>query len=142
VNSRRRGSDSSGHPLVCDAPLPSARPLLARVPILQGLYFVATGMWPVLSRRSFERVTGPKADFWLAQTVGVLVTGIGTVILVAERRRRITPEIQLLAVASATGLALVDVAFVARNRISKVYLLDALAEASLTAGWLARKSQG
>jgi len=99
-------------------------------------------MWPLLSRRSFERVTGPKADFWLAQTVGVLVTGIGTVILVAERRRRITPEIQLLAVASATGLALVDVAFVARNRISRVYVLDALAEAALAAGWLARRSQG
>jgi hypothetical protein len=121
--------------------LPPTRPLLTRLPILQGGYFLATGIWPLLSRRSFERLTGPKADFWLAQTVGVLVTGIGAVILVAERRRRMTPEIELLALVSATGLALVDVAFVARNRISKVYLLDALAEAALTAGWVARRSR-
>jgi hypothetical protein len=82
-------------------------------------------------------VTGPKTDFWLAQTIGVLVAGIGSAILLAQRRRRITPEIELLGIASAGGLALVDVTFVASGRISKVYLGDALAEAALVAGWLA-----
>jgi protein-S-isoprenylcysteine O-methyltransferase Ste14 len=32
----------------------------------------------LVSRRTFEAVTGPKADFWLAQTVGVLVACIGS----------------------------------------------------------------
>jgi hypothetical protein len=40
-----------------------------------------------------------------------------------------------LALTSAAGLALVDVYFVAQRRISPVYLLDAVAESALIAGW-------
>jgi hypothetical protein len=29
---------------------------------LQGTYFLATGIWPLVSRRTFERVTGPKVQ--------------------------------------------------------------------------------
>ncbi len=34
-------------------------------------FYVATGIWPVLSRRSFEAVTGPKREDWLVKTFGV-----------------------------------------------------------------------
>ena len=105
----------------------------------QGAYFVVTGVWPLTSRRSFEAVTGPKTDFWLAQTVGVLVAGIGGVLLLADRNRRVTPELRVLGVASAGGLALVDVVFSLRGRISKVYLADALVECALVARWLAER---
>jgi hypothetical protein len=105
------------------------------VPTLQGVYFIATGIWPLVSRRSFERVTGPKTDFWLAQTVGVLVAAVGTAILAAERRQRITPEVELLAVSSAGGLGVTGAVFAARGRISKVYFLDALIEGALVATW-------
>jgi hypothetical protein len=37
---------------------------------------------------------------------------------------------------SAASLALVDVAFVTRGRISKIYLADAAAEVALIAAWL------
>jgi hypothetical protein len=106
--------------------------------ILQGGYFLATGIWPLISRRTFERVTGPKADFWLAQTVGVLVTTIGVGLLAAEWRNRVTPEIELLAVASAGGLGLSESYFAARGRISIVYFVDALIEAAFVACWRAR----
>jgi glucose uptake protein GlcU len=102
----------------------------------QGFYFLASGIWPLMSRRSFERATGPKTDFWLAQTVGVLVATIGGVLLLAERRNRLRPELELLAAASAAGLGLVDLSFSLRGRISKIYLLDAAIEAALVAGWL------
>jgi hypothetical protein len=36
---------------------------------------------------------------------------------------------------SAAGLALVDVYFVVRGRISAIYLLDAAAETALVAAW-------
>jgi hypothetical protein len=113
-----------------------ARPTKSRTAQLQGVYFLATGIWPLLDRRSFERVTGPKADFWLAQTVGVLVGVAGGVLLLAEKRNRLTRELELLAVGSAAGLGLVDVVFSLRGRISKVYLVDAAVEAALVAGWL------
>lgn len=111
------------------------------VAVLQGGYFMATGLWPLVSRRTFERVTGPKADFWLAQTVGVLVTGIGGVLLLGERRARLTPELELLGAASAAALGLVDLVFALRGRISKVYLAHAAAEVALVAGWARRRAR-
>lgn len=101
----------------------------------QAAYYLATGVWPLLSRRSFEAVTGPKADFWLAQTVGVLAAVIGGTIGLAVRRRRVTPEVSFLGVASALGFAAVDVVSVAKGRISRVYLLDAAVEGAFVAGW-------
>ena len=108
----------------------------SRTAQVQGAYFLATGLWPLLDRRSFERVTGPKADFWLAQTVGALVGVVGGVLLLAEKRNRITRELELLGMGSAASLGLVDIVFSLRGRISKVYLLDAALEAALVAGWL------
>ena len=42
---------------------------------------------------------------------------------------------------NAAGLALVDVWFVARGRISKIYLADAAAEVALVAGWLMTRNR-
>jgi hypothetical protein len=86
------------------------------------------------SRETFERVTEPKTDFWLAQTVGVLVAGIGGVLLLGAARKRVTTELEVLAGASAAGLALVDLVFSLRGRISKVYLVDAAIQAALVVG--------
>ena len=105
---------------------------------LQGSYFLATGFWPLLSRRTFELVTGPKADFWLAQTVGVLVATVGGTLVLAERRKRLTRELMFLGVTTAAGLGCVDVFFVLRGRIRKVYLADAAVEAMLVAEWIRR----
>jgi hypothetical protein len=107
----------------------------------QAAYYVATGVWPLVSRRTFERITGPKADFWLVQTVGLLVGSIG--IGLAQnlcRRRAVPPELRTIAVASATSLALVDVIYVSKGRIRPVYLADALAEAALVAAWFVSPS--
>ena len=104
---------------------------------MQAAFYVGTGVWPLLHRRSFERVTGRKTDFWLAQTVGLTVTTIGIGLAHAVARRRgAPPELRTVAATSAAGLALVDFSFVARGRISKIYLADAAAEVALVAGWL------
>ena len=102
----------------------------------QGLYYLVTGVWPWLSMRTFERVTGPKADRWLVKTVGLLVGVIGAVLLLAARRGRRSPELELLAGGSAAGLAAIEAGYVSRGRISPVYLMDAVAEAVLVGGWL------
>jgi hypothetical protein len=104
---------------------------------LQGMYYLGTGVWPLLHRRSFERITGKKTDFWLAQTVGVTVMSIGTALVQANASSRLRPprEVRTVACASAAGLALIDVIFVARRRISAVYLLDAAAELAVLGAW-------
>jgi len=38
----------------------------------KGAYSLATGVWPLVTVRTFERVSGPKIDNGLVKTVGVL----------------------------------------------------------------------
>jgi hypothetical protein len=83
-------------------------------------------------------ITGLKRDYWLVQTVGALVGVIGAALATAARGQRSprTPAIQLLGIGSALSLATIDVPFVARGRISRIYLADAAAELGVIAGWL------
>lgn len=41
----------------------------------QAAYYIVTGPWPLLSLRSFEAVTGPKADEWLPSGAAAHVRG-------------------------------------------------------------------
>ena len=113
----------------------AASPRLARLALLQGGFDVVTGLWPIFHLRSFEAVTGPKLEGWLVKTVGSLITAIGGTLMLAGSRRRVTPEVRLLAVGSAAALAAVDVLYTSRKRISPIYLLDAATELGLIAGW-------
>jgi hypothetical protein len=103
----------------------------------QGLYYLATGIWPLAHMGSFLRVTGPKTDVWLVKTVGVLVAAAGGVLAMAGARRKDSLELALLATATAGGLAGIDIYYAARGRISRVYLLDAVLELGLVAAWTA-----
>jgi hypothetical protein len=107
----------------------------ARLSLVQGIYYVGTGLWPLVSMKSFERVTGPKHDHWLVKTVGLLVTAIGTTLIRAGWRREVHPDVAALAGLSAAALATVDVLFTAQRHISPVYLLDAAPETALAAWW-------
>ncbi|MEA2604427.1 MAG: hypothetical protein QOF89_5419 [Acidobacteriota bacterium] len=113
---------------------PARRPLVL-VAWLQGIYFLVTGLWPLLHMPSFLAVTGPKVDLWLVKTVGVLIAVIGVTLLAGARRWTIGPELILLAVGSAASLAGVDLIYALADRIPDVYLLDAVAEAGLIVLW-------
>ena len=108
-----------------------------KVAAFQGGYFLTTGIWPLISRRTFEAVTGSKVDFWLAQTVGVLVASVGSTLVLANKRGRVGQDVRWLAASSAAGLAVIDILYVARRRISKVYLADAVVEAGFVWAWIA-----
>jgi hypothetical protein len=119
-----------------DRPVARTAPSLARgVAVLQGLYFLSTGIWPLVSMDTFLLVTGPKTDLWLVETVGLLVASVGLALLVAAWRG-LSPEAVTLAVATALALAGIDVLYVSRRVIPPVYMLDALAEVVLLAGWM------
>jgi len=109
---------------------------LERMAWLQGLFYLPNGIWPILHIRSFEAITGPKTDRWLVKTVGALITVVGITLLGAARRQRMTPEMAVLGAGSAASLAAIDVVYVARRRISPIYLLDAVAEIGIIFGWL------
>jgi|SRR4051794_31604238 len=103
--------------------------------VIQGLYYVVTGVWPLISMRTFEAVTGEKVDDWLVKTVGVLITVIGGVIVLAGLRSHVSLEVAVLSAGSALVLLGIDVWYTARRIIPRVYLLDAAAELVLLVGW-------
>jgi hypothetical protein len=113
---------------------------------VQGAYYLFTGVWPLVSIRTFQMVTGPKtdhlptgreADHWLVMTAGVLITAIGAALLTAAWRRQATPETVVLAIGAALGLTSIDVIYTARQVIAPVYLIDAVIQVVLIAGWIA-----
>jgi hypothetical protein len=124
----------------------------------QGLYFLITGVWPIVSVQSFQLVTGPKsdhlivdsptdADHWMLFTISALIIAISIAILAAAWRRRLPLEICLLGIASAAALLIIDVVFVARGTIRPIYSADAAIELAIIVGWLwilltGRRGQG
>ncbi len=55
------------------------------VALVQGIYFLVTGIWPLISMRTFLTITGPKTDLWLVKTVGLVLAVIGAVLISAQR---------------------------------------------------------
>jgi hypothetical protein len=101
----------------------------------QGGFCVASGLWPLLHRRSFEAVFGPKRDYWLAATVALLLVGNGTVQLTAPSTAAGVASARKLGTATALALASADLVNVARGRISRAYLIDAAAELAWLWAW-------
>jgi hypothetical protein len=58
------------------------------------------------------------------------------VLTLGTMRRSREPELPALGVASALGLAGIDVVYVRRGRIRPIYLADAALESVLIFGWL------
>jgi len=104
---------------------------------VQAAYYVASGTWPLVSRRSFETITGRKQDWWLVQMVGLLAMTNGIAIGVAaleEPPSRVTLTLSLL---SACSFAAIDIIHALKGTISSVYLADAAIEAAIIAAIVA-----
>jgi hypothetical protein len=115
------------------SPTPNAAPLT------QGIFYVVSGLWPIIHLRSFERVTGRKTDRWLAQTMGGVIASIGVALIVGAFEKPPSRALQWLGIGSALALGAADTLFATRGRISKVYLADAAAEGAAIAGWVINK---
>ncbi|MCE7054673.1 hypothetical protein LZF95_08315 [Algoriphagus sp. AGSA1] len=102
---------------------------------IQSIYFLGTGIWPLVSISTFLDITGPKNDLWLVKVVGILISVIGFVLLVASFDKKRNHPIILLAIASSAALGLVDIVFFVSNTIPAIYLLDAVAEFILILLW-------
>lgn len=96
-------------------------------------YYALTGAAPFLSRQAFERVTGPKTDWWLVQMVGLLTMSIAAGIFTGLHEQREPRASVTLCCAAALSFAAIDVTYAAKRRISAVYLLDAAVESAILA---------
>ncbi|MET3879958.1 hypothetical protein [Chitinophaga sp. OAE865] len=110
--------------------------LLETILWTQGIYFLATGMWPLVHYGSFEAITGHKTDVWLVKTVGMLLAVTGAALLIAVMDRRPVDAFTFtIGAGTALGLLTIDIIYVVKKVISKIYLLDACVQLLLIALW-------
>jgi energy-converting hydrogenase Eha subunit E len=108
---------------------------LRTISAIQGFYYAATGLWPLVSMDTFVAVSGPKTDLWLVRTVSLLIICIGAALLLSAKMNRVTAPVAFLAVSAAASLGWVDANYSLRGIIWPVYMMDAFAEALLIVGW-------
>jgi hypothetical protein len=107
---------------------------------LQGIYYLTSGLWPILHMSSFEKVTGPKRDNWLVKTVGALITAIGSTLLFSASREPRSETARSLGISTALALIGIDSIYSIRGTIPKIYLIDAAVEAAIVAALLSARS--
>src|SRR5205823_5348959 len=95
----------------------NSRPRIA--PAIQGSIYLISGLWPIVHLRSFEQVTGPKADGWLVKTIGGLLAVTGVALLAGSTAPRQERAMRVLGPGTAAVLALVDMVYASRGRISR-----------------------
>lgn len=113
--------------------------MITAVLILQGVFYVVTGLWPFVHLASFVAVVGPKPDLFQLHVTAGLIVAIGLVLLLGARRP--DRSAAALGILSALTFIALDVAY--DPILRPIYWLDAAAEALiallLIAGLLARR---
>jgi hypothetical protein len=97
-------------------------PLIRLVTWGQGIYYLITGIWPMLHMESFLAVTGPKTDLWLVRMVALLAISIGATILIQRRGPYI------LHFSTALSFIAIDCYYSLNDTIRDIYLADAFAQ--------------
>jgi hypothetical protein len=112
---------------------------------VQGIYYLSTGVWPLVSIETFQAVSGNKtdnlptgheADHWLVNTVAVLIAADSIVLLFAAWHKQVPSEVAILALGAAAGLTAIDVVYVLRGVIAPIYLADAAMEVPFILLWV------
>jgi len=109
-----------------------SQPALAKA---HGSFNVVSGVWPLVSMRTFEQVTGPKLDGWLVRTVAGLLISVGMAQLAAGNSADGLKVARVLGQGTAVTLGVIDVVYASSGRIRKIYLADALVESAWMALW-------
>jgi len=112
------------------------RPPAARVAMAHGAYMLGMGLWPIVSLKTFEAVTGPKLEGWLTKGVGACLANIGAALGAAGARGKVARELRMMGATTALSFATMDFWYAGfRRRISRVYLLNGMAQLGFAAAW-------
>jgi len=109
---------------------------LARLMMIQGIYYGLTGLWPLLHMSSFIKITGPKSDLWLVQTVGMIILFVGCGFIVAGARKSVNVPLIIIALGLILGFIVIEIVYVFLGVISVIYMADALVQAALLFFWI------
>lgn len=93
----------------------------------QAIYYILTGLWPLVDIHSFMKVTGPKTDVWLVKMVGLLTVAIAITLFSSYKKNNDT--LSVLSITAALAYMSIDIYYYLNGTINFVYLGDALVEA-------------
>jgi uncharacterized membrane protein len=80
--------------------------------------------------------TGPKLEGWLTKGVGTCMANIGVALAAAGARGKVARELRVLGVSTALSFAAMDFWYAGvRRRISRVYLVNGIAQMGFVAAW-------
>ncbi|WP_201297846.1 hypothetical protein [Nocardia sp. CY41] len=99
------------------------------------MFNLVGGLWPLLHRRSFEAVFGPKNDRWLQYTVAGLLAGNGVAQIMATLSPAGVVHARRVGIITAAWLLAIDLTYVPKGDIPKTYLLDAVMEVGWLSAW-------
>lgn len=110
---------------------------IAYIPLIQGIYFFITLVWPVIHIESFMWVTGWKTDIWLVKTVSALLLPYSLICFwIAFNQKSISSLIILTMLTTGLGLATVEIYYYLNGTIRWVYFVDALLQLVFIIWWL------
>jgi hypothetical protein len=102
----------------------------------QGIYFILSGIWPVIDINSFMAVTCPKTDLWLVKTLGVIFFCEGVCFVLGGMRKEGGLPIVVLSFINAIAIIFIDCYYVFKGTICPVYLADAAVECIIVICWM------
>ena len=88
--------------------------------VIQSMYLLITGIWPLMHLQVFMAVTGPKTDVWLVKTVSLLTIAAGISIMPLFKNGQNV----LMAILIALAFTIVDFYYAMSGVISKIYMVD------------------
>jgi hypothetical protein len=104
--------------------------------LVQGIYFIITGIWPVIDINSFMLITCPKTDLWLVKAIGVIFFCEGICFLLSGVTHEGGLPVLVLSVTNSIGLIFIDCYYVFTGTLCSVYLGDAAVELTLLICWI------
>jgi len=104
----------------------------------QGVYYIASGLWPVVAIGHYMRATGQESHGAVAQVLGGVLAGLGVALvagLVPPRART------WVGAGTAIALGAGGTYFAVRGKGLPVNLTDSLVQAAFAVSWLANRSR-
>ena len=101
----------------------------------QGLYYVATGLWPAVFPHHYMEATGQASHQHVAQVLGVAVASLGVALALDVLPR---PVARWAGIGTALALGAGAAYFVARGKGIPVNASDGLVQLVFAASWLRR----
>ncbi|MGD8867101.1 MAG: hypothetical protein PVI01_05715 [Gemmatimonadales bacterium] len=101
------------------------------VMLVQGTYYILTGLWPLAHFSSFSRAVALSVNPFQAQASGAVLVVIGAYLLEAGRREPPGASATLLGIAIAGAIAVVDLVWLPRLAAPSALWGDLLAEVAI-----------